>query len=36
LKRSLSYSLLQHDIPALTLELGESYVVNERNIDMIT
>jgi predicted deacylase len=33
LKRSLSYSLLQHDIPALTLELGESYVVNERNIE---
>ncbi|MGC9445035.1 MAG: succinylglutamate desuccinylase/aspartoacylase family protein [Candidatus Methanospirareceae archaeon] len=33
LKRSLSYNLLQHDIPALTLELGESYVVNERNIE---
>jgi len=33
LKRSLSYSLLQHDIPAMTLELGESYVVNERNIE---
>ena len=32
LKRSLSYSLIQHDIPALTLELGESYVVNEQNI----
>jgi hypothetical protein len=32
LKRSLSYSLLQHDIPALTLKLGEYYVVNERNL----
>jgi predicted deacylase len=32
LSRSLSYNLLVHDIPALTLELGESYVVNERNV----
>jgi predicted deacylase len=31
--RSLSYSLLQHDIPALTIELGESYVVNEKNVE---
>ncbi len=30
---SFSYSLLQCDIPALTLELGESYVVNERNLE---
>jgi len=32
-ERSLSYSLLQHDIPALTIELGESYVVNEKNVE---
>lgn len=32
-KESLSFSLLQHDIPALTIELGESYVVNERNME---
>ena len=32
-KRSLSYSLLEHDIPALTIELGESYIVNERNVE---
>ncbi len=30
---SFSYSLLQHDIPALTFELGESYVVNESNVE---
>ena len=30
--RSFSYSLLEHDIPALTIELGESYVVNEQNV----
>ena len=29
---SLSYSLLQQGIPALTIELGESYVVNENNV----
>jgi predicted deacylase len=33
LKKSLTYSLLQHNIPALTLELGEPYVVNEKNIE---
>jgi hypothetical protein len=33
LKKTLTYSLLQHNIPALTLELGESYVVNEKNIE---
>lgn len=31
-RRTLSYSLLQRGVPALTLELGEPYVVNERNI----
>jgi predicted deacylase len=31
--RSFSYSLLEHDIPALTIELGESYVVNEKNVE---
>jgi predicted deacylase len=30
---SFSYSLLEHDIPALTIELGESYVVNEKNVE---
>ena len=33
LTRSFSYSLLQCDIPALTLELGESYFVNERIVE---
>jgi predicted deacylase len=33
LLQSLSYSLLLHDIPALTLELGESYTVNERDVE---
>jgi len=33
LKRTLSYSLIQHDIPALTVELGESYIVSERNVE---
>ncbi|MFB0524428.1 MAG: succinylglutamate desuccinylase/aspartoacylase family protein [Phycisphaerae bacterium] len=33
IKESLSFSLLQHDVPALTIELGESYVVNERNVE---
>jgi predicted deacylase len=31
-KRSFSYSLLENGIPALTVELGESYVVNEKNV----
>lgn len=30
---SLSHNLLKHDIPALTLELGESYTINEKNIE---
>jgi predicted deacylase len=29
----LSYSLLEHDVPSVTIELGESYVVNERNVE---
>ena len=33
LKKSLSYSLIQHDVPALTIELGESCVVNEKNVE---
>ncbi|HIJ72562.1 MAG TPA: hypothetical protein HPP83_00535 [Candidatus Hydrogenedentes bacterium] len=32
LNRSLSYNLLLHDIPALTLELGKPYVVSESNV----
>lgn len=31
--KSFSYSLLDNDIPALTIELGESYVVNEQNVE---
>lgn len=31
--KTLSHSLLLQDIPALTLELGESYVVNEKNVE---
>lgn len=33
LHRSLSYSLQRRHIPSLTLELGESYVINEENIE---
>jgi len=32
IQRSFSYSLLEHNIPSLTIELGESYVVNENNV----
>jgi predicted deacylase len=32
-EQSLSFSLLRHDVAALTIELGESYVVNERNVE---
>ncbi len=32
LEKTLSGSLLRHDIPALTLELGEAYVVNEMHV----
>lgn len=31
--KTLTGSLLLHDIPAITLELGEAYVVNETNVD---
>ena len=33
LKRSLSGSLLLQNIPAITMELGEAYVVNEQNVE---
>lgn len=33
LKKTLSYTLLQNNIPALTVELGESFVVNEENVN---
>jgi predicted deacylase len=33
LERTLSYSFLKQGTPSLTLELGESYVVNEKNIE---
>ncbi|MFH1965231.1 MAG: succinylglutamate desuccinylase/aspartoacylase family protein, partial [Acidobacteriota bacterium] len=34
IKTTLSYNLLERDIPALTLELGESFTINERNIEI--
>lgn len=33
LRKTLSHALLQHGIAALTIELGESYVVNEKNVE---
>ncbi|MCC5932279.1 MAG: succinylglutamate desuccinylase/aspartoacylase family protein [Cyclobacteriaceae bacterium] len=36
IKGTLSYSMLQSGISALTLELGESYVVNEKNVQLGT
>jgi len=33
LKRTLSGSMLLQNIPAITLELGEAYVVNEQNVE---
>ena len=33
IKGSFSYSMLENDIPALTIELGESYIVNENNVE---
>jgi len=33
LTTTLSHNLLLHDVPALTLELGEPYVINERNVE---
>ncbi|MDF1816058.1 MAG: succinylglutamate desuccinylase/aspartoacylase family protein, partial [Verrucomicrobiales bacterium] len=32
LRKTLSHTLIQHGIPALTIELGESRVVNEENV----
>jgi uncharacterized protein len=32
LRKSLSFNLLLHDIPAITLELGKPYVVSESNV----
>jgi predicted deacylase len=32
-QKTLSGSLLSHRIPAITLELGEAFVVNERNVE---
>lgn len=34
LRRTLSHSLLRHNIAAVTLELGESCVVNEENVEL--
>ena len=31
---SLSHNLLENNIPALTLELGEPYVINEENVNL--
>ena len=31
---NLSTSLIKKDIPSLTLELGESYVINEKNVEL--
>ncbi len=33
IKKSLSFTILQKNIPALTLELGESLTINEKNIE---
>jgi predicted deacylase len=33
LKGALSYNLLLRDIPALTLELGEPRIINEKNVE---
>ncbi len=34
IRRTLSHSLMQRGIAALTVELGESFVVNEKNVEM--
>lgn len=34
IKNTLPHSLLQRHIPAVTLELGESYIINEKNIEL--
>jgi predicted deacylase len=33
IERTLTISLIKHGIPSLSLELGESYVVNEKNVE---
>jgi predicted deacylase len=33
IRNSLTYNLIQKNIPAFTMELGESLVINEKNID---
>ncbi len=33
-KGTLTYTLLQNNIPAIALELGESYAVNERDVEL--
>jgi predicted deacylase len=33
IRKTLSHSLLQRDVPALTIELGEAYVVNEKFVE---
>jgi len=32
IQKSFTYNLLEQNIPALTIELGESYIVNETNV----
>ncbi|HUT54843.1 MAG TPA: succinylglutamate desuccinylase/aspartoacylase family protein [bacterium] len=32
LKKTLTGSLIQRDVPAFTMELGEAYIVNEKNV----
>jgi len=34
IRRTLSHSLAEHGVSALTVELGESYVVNENNVEL--
>jgi uncharacterized protein len=34
IESSLTYNLIHRDIPALVLELGESYIINEKNIEI--
>lgn len=33
IERTLTINLIKHGIPSLSLELGESYVVNEKNVE---
>ncbi len=34
IKKSLTYNLLKKGFPALTLELGEPYIINEKSVDV--